>query len=508
MKILLLNANPVVSRLVNLSVQKLAYKIEEFEECPKDPSGFDVIILDSDIQADLHFLKTKCKRLIYLIPRNKECEEKNVELLQKPFLPTDFITLLNNKPMKFDDSVIVEPVKDAIEPAESCDINPYDDLQINFDDLNLEDLPDDNSVINPLEIDDKDIKEELEDLDNDKKDDEGFEEELNIDDLNLSDDEDFKDLGEEKEPEECIEEAKEEEKIEEGIEEVDDFKDDLANFEEEIRDENSKEISEEVSKDENLESEKLDFSEDLEDDENLDEEKLEKENFEDVVASIPEEEDYKHVEKIKDVSLKEVDTKIKDETPSDVPSVDEKEKELDFDDLPEDAKFLGQKSEVDEFKDDLAPIIEEDDIKNIDDTKELSVQEQIKEELAQIDELDMEISQDNSTKVLENFKEEPILNTDELGVENEDLVVPVLPENDFDELKESDIQEALGEEVSEHAINISTGISGKNDEIERELSQSIAKTIASSINDDTLKAALKGMNMNINIKVSFEESKK
>ena len=76
-------------------------------------------------------------------------------------------------------------------------------------------------------------------------------------------------------------------------------------------------------------------------------------------------------------------------------------------------------------------------------------------------------------------------------------------------MKESDIQEALGEEVLEKDDEFIVSDTTKNDnseEIVDELSQSIAGAITSSIKDDTLKAALKGMNMNININISFKEN--
>ncbi|EOJ0817516.1 highly acidic protein, partial [Campylobacter jejuni] len=196
----------------------------------------------------------------------------------------------------------------------------------------------------------------------------------------------------------------------------------------------------------------------------------------------------------------------------DLPVVEEQEKEMDFDDLPEDAEFLGQakdSEEPEEFLEEFAPVVEEDVQDEIDDfTSNLSTQDQIKEELAQLDELDYGIDSDNSSKVLEDFKDEPILDDKELGTNEEEVVVPNLNISDFDALKESDIQEALGEEIlekNEEPIVSDATKDDNSEEIVNELSQSIAGAITSSIKDDTLKAALKGMNMNININISFKE---
>lgn len=203
----------------------------------------------------------------------------------------------------------------------------------------------------------------------------------------------------------------------------------------------------------------------------------------------------------------------------DFPIVEEQETKVDFDDIPEDAEFLGQTKEEDEAVEDFLPVVE--DQENLDEHDEfeemsnLSTQDQIKEELAQLDELEYDIDSDDSIKVLEDFKEEPILDDKDLPINDEEIVVSKLEINDFDSLKESDIQEALGEEISTLEDNKSEKLKTKEDqlaseageEIVNELSQSIAGAITSSIKDDTLKAALKGMNMNINISISFNEDK-
>ncbi|EOH5314490.1 highly acidic protein, partial [Campylobacter jejuni] len=196
----------------------------------------------------------------------------------------------------------------------------------------------------------------------------------------------------------------------------------------------------------------------------------------------------------------------------DLPVVEEQEKEMDFDDIPEDAEFLGQAKDNEESEENLeefSPVVEEDVQDEMDDfISNLSTQDQIKEELAQLDELDYGIDSDNSSKVLEDFKDEPILDDTELGTNEEEVVVPNLNISDFDALKESDIQEALGEEIIEKNEEPMVSNATKDDnseEIVNELSQSIAGAITSSIKDDTLKAALKGMNMNININISFKE---
>ncbi|EOI9809324.1 hypothetical protein ACMYKM_000188 [Campylobacter jejuni] len=448
MKILLLNENPVVSRLVSLSAKKMSYDFEELNAYSENLGNYDVIVVDSDTPAPLKILKEKCDRLIFLAPRNQNVEDIDAQILQKPFLPTDFLNLLNNKDANKHTSIDL--------PMLSNDENPYADISLDLDNLNLDDLPDENSL---------DINSEgMEDLSFD-----------------------------------------------------DDAQDDNANKTLETQNLEHETIKEQTQEDtqidldltlEDGESEKEDLSQEhtaLDTEPSLDE--LDDKNDEDL-------EDNKELQaNISDFDdLPEVEEQEKEMDFDDLPEVEEQEKEMDFDDLPEDAEFLGQakyNEESEENLEEFAPVVEEDVQDEIDDfASNLSTQDQIKEELAQLDELDYGIDSDNSSKVLEDFKDEPILDDKELGTNEEEVVVPNLNISDFDTLKESDIQEALGEEIlekNEEPIVSDVTKDDNSEEIVNELSQSIAGAITSSIKDDTLKAALKGMNMNININISFKE---
>ncbi|EDB2647980.1 highly acidic protein, partial [Campylobacter jejuni] len=137
MKILLLNENPVVSRLVSLSAKKMSYDFEELNAYSENLGNYDVIVVDSDTPAPLKILKEKCDRLIFLAPRNQNVEDIDAQILQKPFLPTDFLNLLNNKDANKHTSIDL--------PMLSNDENPYADISLDLDNLNLDDLPDENS---------------------------------------------------------------------------------------------------------------------------------------------------------------------------------------------------------------------------------------------------------------------------------------------------------------------------------------------------------------------------
>ncbi|EFB0191516.1 highly acidic protein [Campylobacter jejuni] len=546
MKILLLNENPVVSRLVSLSAKKMSYDFEELNAYSENLGNYDVIVVDSDTPAPLKILKEKCDRLIFLAPRNQNVEDIDAQILQKPFLPTDFLNLLNNKDANKHTSIDL--------PMLSNDENPYADISLDLDNLNLDDLPDENSLdINSEGMEDLSFDDDAQDdnsnktletqnLEHDNLEQEAIKEQTQEDtqtdlDLTLEDGESEKeDLSQEHtalDTEPSLDEL--DDKNDEDLEIKEDDKNEEIEKQELLDDSktNTLEMQEELSESQDDNSNKTLETQNLEHD-NLEQETIKEQTQEDTQTDLDltledgesEKEDLsqEHTALDTEPSLDELDDKNDEDLEDnkelqanisdfdDLPVVEEQEKEMDFDDLPEDAEFLGQakdNEESEEVLEEFAPVVEEDVQDEMDDfTSNLSTQDQIKEELAQLDELDYGIDSDNSSKVLEDFKDEPILDDKELGTNEEEVVVPNLNISDFDTLKESDIQEALGEEIlekNEEPIVSDVTKDDNSEEIVNELSQSIAGAITSSIKDDTLKAALKGMNMNININISFKE---
>ncbi|WP_254413982.1 highly acidic protein [Campylobacter jejuni] len=561
MKILLLNENPVVSRLVSLSAKKMSYDFEELNAYSENLGNYDVIVVDSDTPAPLKILKEKCDRLIFLAPRNQNVEDIDAQILQKPFLPTDFLNLLNNKDANKHTSIDL--------PMLSNDENPYADISLDLDNLNLDDLPDENSLdinsegMEDLSFDDdaqddnsnktletqnlehdnleqETIKEQTQedtqtDLDLTLEDGESEKEDLSqehtaldtepsLDELDDKNDEDLEikedDKNEEIEKQELLDDSKT--NTLEMQEELSESQDDNSNKTLETQNLEHDNLEQETIKEQTQEDTQIDLDLTLEDGESEKEDLSQEHTALDTEPSLDELDD-KNDEDLEDNKELQANISDFDDLPvveeqekemdfDDLPEVEEQEKEMDFDDLPEDAEFLGQAKDNEESEENLeefAPVVEEDVQDEIDDfASNLSTQDQIKEELAQLDELDYGIDSDNSSKVLEDFKDEPILDDKELGTNEEEVVVPNLNISDFDTLKESDIQEALGEEIlekNEEPIVSDVTKDDNSEEIVNELSQSIAGAITSSIKDDTLKAALKGMNMNININISFKE---
>ncbi|XAK47141.1 hypothetical protein AAID91_03260 [Campylobacter coli] len=506
MKILLLNENPVVSRLISLSAKKMSYDFEEVNAYDENLGHYDAIIVDSDTPAPLKILKEKCDKLIFLAPRNQSVDVDAL-ILHKPFLPTDFLNLLNQENLKIED--------DAILPIEEAE-NPYANISLDLDDLNLDDLPDEKTEDiqeNELSMEENLESLALDDIKEDARAHENTDKELNLDGLSLDEEQEknhtseatVNHLEEKNEDQESLEVLSQDDILDDKNSE-----EDSKNQEQDFEDQN--EIQDKIEDIQELEEQTDKLDKDLLKDSEFDE--GQEVNANDAL-------DIKEETKIEALEKEESLDKIQsqDLITDDFPIVEEQETKVDFDDIPEDAEFLGQTKEEDEAVEDFLPVVE--DQENLDEHDEfeemsnLSTQDQIKEELAQLDELEYDIDSDDSIKVLEDFKEEPILDDKDLPINDEEIVVPKLEINDFDSLKESDIQEALGEEISTLEDNKSEKLKTKEDqlaseageEIVNELSQSIAGAITSSIKDDTLKAALKGMNMNINISISFNEDK-
>ncbi|HHD0307165.1 TPA: hypothetical protein ACOS28_000074 [Campylobacter coli] len=517
MKILLLNENPVVSRLISLSAKKMSYDFEEINAYDENLGHYDVIIVDSDTPAPLKILKEKCDKLIFLAPRNQSADIDAL-ILHKPFLPTDFLNLLNQENLKIADDTIL-----PIEEAE----NPYANISLDLDGLNLDDLPDENTEDtqeNKLSMEENLESLALDDMEEETNQkeiaSENTDKELNLDDLSLDEDQEENEASEQTTANHIEEKNEDEQALEVA------FQDDILDDKTSEENKEEFEIQEQDTQEQDAnqdEQDKIEDTQELEDQvDNLNDDLVQdNENSEAQEAIVNNNLDTKEEAEF-EVSGKEEKlekTQSQDFITDDFPIVEEQERKIDFDDIPEDAEFLGQRKEEDEAVEDFLPVVEDQENLNEHDEFEemssLSTQDQIKEELAQLDDLEYDIDSDDSIKVLEDFKEEPILDDKDFPNNDEEIVAPKLEINDFDSLKESDIQEALGEEISTLEDNKSEKLKIKEDqlaseageEIVNELSQSIAGAITSSIKDDTLKAALKGMNMNINISISFNEDK-
>lgn len=154
MKVILLNNNPAVSKLVSVSLNKLGYTFAEIDNLEYLTSNdADLIICDSGLyDSKINYLEY-AKNQLFLIPRNR-ADEYNLaksQTLQKPFLPTDFIDIVKRILVEIPKSTkIVEPKPSNIKVGDEFgQIHTNDKVDV-FSDLNSDELLDD---INNLQDD-------------------------------------------------------------------------------------------------------------------------------------------------------------------------------------------------------------------------------------------------------------------------------------------------------------------------------------------------------------------
>ena len=154
MKVILLNNNPAVSKLVSVSLNKLGYTFAEIDNLEYLTSNdADLIICDSGLyDSKINYLEY-AKNQLFLIPRNR-ADEYNLaksQTLQKPFLPTDFIDIVKRILVEIPKSTkIVEPKPSNIKVGDEFgQIHTNDKIDV-FSDLNSDELLDD---INKLQDD-------------------------------------------------------------------------------------------------------------------------------------------------------------------------------------------------------------------------------------------------------------------------------------------------------------------------------------------------------------------
>ena len=112
MKIVLVNANPAVSRLATLALSKMGYEYVEIGDVGELSGVFDVLILDSDIDVKEMNLKEFANKILYLSSKNSPTFIDADRILPKPFLPTEFITIVED---------LASKTKSAEQPAAASD---------------------------------------------------------------------------------------------------------------------------------------------------------------------------------------------------------------------------------------------------------------------------------------------------------------------------------------------------------------------------------------------------
>ncbi|RAZ23592.1 hypothetical protein [Campylobacter hyointestinalis] len=209
MKVIVVNDNPAVSRLINISLTRLGYEFNEVKNLEDITSkDNELLICDSSLfDKDVDY-SSYAKNILYLVPRGSKIDE-NAQILEKPFLPTDFIETVEkiispknhdkaeDKNSDFNDLDAYDNVKLGNEFGEFEDIKDAD-FEDNQDEIEASndsflDLDDDDKATNNALTDEK-SDEKSNEIQNDQaqntqiqiKEDDNAKDELN-DDLNLDD---------------------------------------------------------------------------------------------------------------------------------------------------------------------------------------------------------------------------------------------------------------------------------------------------------------------------------
>ena len=491
MKILLLNDNPVVNKLVTLSAQKTSDEVDTASHIEEIPSHkYDLLIVDDSVYNDDLFdalrAKIEYKKSLFICNKDAEEVESFSSVLKKPFLPTDLVELF----MEFEKEI-----------AKETDEKVEDEFVLN-DEFNLDD---------ELMLDDAA---------------ENFSESI----LDDEEAQKVKDLLDENESDLSFDDEVENELESLELEEIG------ANDEDVSEDE-------EVLQNDSAEDDLLadyDMALDLEDEADVNSADEERFDLEDEVESLENEE----LEELDTATVEELEDEI-DESVTDELSA--KEGDLAFDtalDLEDEADVdiandvvseLNPEEESEEIQEENPEDIEEANPEEIEEESE-KIQEEESEEIGEeipkeiLEEVeDTEIPQEIPEDILEESEDlenkiqsavEDLTQEDLESELDEDTLLQIAT-NEIDplaNLTSKDLKEALGEEVSDDEEDVDTpAVSEIEDTIvnEKEIDKTeedanqnsgveSLKKLLKALSDKDVAASMKGMKISINITLGDE----
>ncbi|ASM34728.1 Highly acidic protein [Campylobacter sputorum subsp. bubulus] len=469
MKVVLLNNNPAVSRLISLSVNKLGYDFQEVASRDEITSNVDILVVDSEIDGFDSSLTSLANHTVFLVPKNLENIPEGGEILEKPFLPTRFIEIIESfsqnsfadvEPKEDDDIKFAdfEDVMNDIEMSSSLENDLKDNLSIDEDNIKNEDIAN------------KDIDEKLdiENLDNTKEEHGELFENEDISEVcdtqeNQSVD-DFKESLEKEISDINTDNVDDIDEITSIIDEIDNMGDESSD-EQNLQDDMASQLKEEIPT-ENLEDEAIQTNEENQDDfeKSLDEVLGQDDLQEDVVETNLEEDSLKD-----DVNL---DSGLVDENEEVGENLDEQQDDL-----------------QDNFKEDL---IEDDSLSENAYEEDINLQE---DEAPEFDSEEATFEDKVEDKNIEQLSNEDIQDINEI---TEKAMKVALNEEVVDNVENND--ENINEDTN---LNIHDELDIKNDSLKKDIANKISDEINSTLSQSSIREALK--NMKININITFED---
>ena len=445
MRILLLNNNPVVSKLVTLSAQKTSDDLSVADDVGAvEPSKYDLLVVDDALYSDEDMQKLKSKieftKSLFICSRDAEIPSEFKHALRKPFLPTDLVEMF----VSLSKDVNKKPLDNA--KSKSSIESESNDSENLADNINLDELEDFGELDELDDFDAADLKNTKEQSTSSSKDD--------IDELESLDDEEL----------------------------------DFNALEELAQESSDKHLNELKLEDDDIDFDDLDEVDELESgDDDLDFVNMdEKSVLEDESTGILDKDELKEVQSLLDETEDEAS-----ETKDDL----DKAEDDDFDFEEDTDADIEEESKEDELELDEELDFEDDDSLEIEDeTSKTKTENEIEDEddLDFEEDMDSDIEKESKEDELEldeelDFEEEDFeskISSAVEGLSQEDLDAEVDEEMllDIDSLTSRDLKIAIGEELSE------------DDEIQEdefiddtlEESEDLGLQQSSSLNDNSL----------------------
>lgn len=512
MKVALVNKNPAVSRLITLSLNKIGVEYVEFDDVNAVSGEFDYIIIDSDMEsADVKF----DQKVMYLAQRGGIKPDFADIMLEKPFLPTEFINLFEESRAA---NVAGDDTKAELGLDDSAHFDDFEHIDENYEELQNFELPeidtdfenlakeDETEKLDDNVLNDELLKEHLEDSSVGDLEDE----EISLDEADtelIDENSEETEAANENVDDESSKTPKVEETIEDGlssdfgdlsalVDEIENM-DESSPVDEEARDELEKIVEQ------NTQNLKID-----ENDEELDDISQSKKELSEI-DSLDEELNSEEADETDTKNLEQEELNIDELAKFD--DEDSLENEINLEDEPKDEENLDEISEADEEQ------IQVDDEKAEEDIEEEALDEISSEELENLEPSESEnASNKMPVEELEDVSEPEA--KEDLGLVDEAFEEEnVQEENAQEESKdvassELNFDVASIDDIDENTMLAAFGLkdipqtSSKNDEKEdykEELTKKITKHVHESLNESSLRDVLKDMNIKINI--SFEE---
>ena len=515
-KIVIINENPAVSRLATLALDKIGLEYAQIGNAGELDGPCDVLIVDSDSDAKDTNLKQFANKILYLFSKNAPTFEGADRILPKPFLPTEFIAIVEDLANKSKEAASEAKTEAQDDEVSVKGFEFMDDLgdeifkeepaPIDADEFDLEGILDDDPVLSGDEAAGfEEPSDTVKSTDDASQEPESKADEPNFDESEADNDK-FEDINEQ-----------------EALGELDDFE--IAVKEEDfsgldLDDESGDEIAEQ---NESQEAKFEAFGDSIEDIKNqIDEiDAMDEEAFE-AISGEPEAKDAEDA----DERFVELDAKLNDtgfenskEPGVELASEDDKESQMSISDeaaqeYPKDAatddeiKFEENKEQ--EIKDDIlddADFLVDDtdgealDVKNEEPkndenlTQEILDDEVTGEDFAADEQAQALTSGDQADQNKEKEAQSEPVGAVEFDVEKYSQI---------EQISEKDMALALNEsgyDVSEVAEPQDKSV--KIDEIKAQISDAVTKNLEASLQNGELREALK--NLNIKISISFEE---